>query len=81
MFLADYSPFITQIQLEHIRKFTFITNEEPSDKPPELTQYSASFMGDEEEDDDIDFMQSDTKFSGEHIPVAQADMYVLKNLC
>ncbi|XP_011193267.2 serine protease gd [Zeugodacus cucurbitae] len=72
---SDHSIFVTQIQLEHTRKFTFIGDDEASDTLPEHAQFSATVMEDEEEDDDdIDFLSTDTKFSAEQLPIAHGEI-------
>ncbi|XP_050331231.1 serine protease gd [Bactrocera neohumeralis] len=72
---SDLSIFVTQIQLEHTRKFTFIGDDEPSDTLPEHAQFSATLMEDEEEDDDdIAFLSTDTKFSAEHLPITHGEI-------
>ncbi|XP_014088956.2 serine protease gd isoform X2 [Bactrocera oleae] len=72
---SDLSIFVTQIQLEHTRKFTFISNDEPSDTLPEHAQFSATLMEDEEDDDDdIAFLSTDTKFSAEQLPITHGEI-------
>ncbi|XP_017487283.1 PREDICTED: serine protease gd isoform X2 [Rhagoletis zephyria] len=73
---VDHSIFVTQIQLEHTRKFTFIGDDEPSDTAPEDAQFSAATLmdDDEEEDDDIQFIATDTKFNAEHSSSAHAEI-------
>ncbi|XP_054729953.1 serine protease gd isoform X1 [Anastrepha obliqua] len=71
---TDHSMFVTQIQLEHTRKFTFIGGDEPSGTMPEDALFAAAEMTDEEEDDDVDSMTIDTELSAKRIPMNHAEI-------
>ncbi|XP_067635324.1 serine protease gd [Eurosta solidaginis] len=83
---ADQGIFLTQIQLEHTRKFTFIDDDEPSGILPEHTSFPATLKAGGEDVGETDFSSSiDTKFTAVQMPVRKVEIkhkpQALQDIC
>ncbi|XP_067614085.1 uncharacterized protein [Eurosta solidaginis] len=83
---VDHVIFLTQIQLEHTRKFTFIDDDEPSGILPEHTSFPATLKAGGEDVGETDFPSSiDTKFTAVQMPFRKVEikpkLQALQDIC